>query len=59
MQNIVRFQGLVAANMKMTVLWDVLSIILIEIDRYFRVAYSLHIHGDCDVATLSLTVFNR
>jgi hypothetical protein len=38
----VRFQVFTAASVKMTVLWDVATCCLVDIDRLFRGAYCLH-----------------
>jgi hypothetical protein len=43
---LVRLQVLMAANMKMTVIWDVALCSLIETDRHFRGFYCLHHQGD-------------
>jgi hypothetical protein len=42
----VRFQILMAANMKMTAFWDIVPCSLVEVDRRFRGAYCLHHQGD-------------
>jgi hypothetical protein len=39
---IVRFQVLMAANMKVTVIWDIMPCSLVETDQHFRGAYCLH-----------------
>jgi hypothetical protein len=38
----VRFQVLSEANIKMTVLWDIVPCSLVEVDRRFRSPYCLH-----------------
>jgi hypothetical protein len=44
--DLVRFQVLTAANMKMTVFWHVAPCSLVGIHRRFRGAYCIHHHGD-------------
>jgi hypothetical protein len=41
-----RFQVPTAESMKMTAFWDIAQCSLVEVDRRFRVAYSLDNQGD-------------
>lgn len=45
-RNLMKFQFLRAASMKMTAIWDVASCTLAEIGRRFRDAYYHHHQGD-------------
>jgi hypothetical protein len=42
---IVRFQVLTVTSMKTRAFWDIESYTLVEVDLYFRGAYSFHHHG--------------
>jgi hypothetical protein len=44
-EDMVRFQVLAAASMKMMAVWDIAPCTLVEVDRCFRDAYYLH-HQD-------------
>jgi hypothetical protein len=41
-----RFQAVMAANMKIIVFWDIAPYSLVEVDRRFRGVYCLHHQGD-------------
>jgi hypothetical protein len=49
----VRFQVLAAANIQMTVFWDIASCGVIEVDRRFRGVYCLHHQGYSDDGGIS------
>jgi hypothetical protein len=46
-KTLMRFQVLMAASMKMAVLWDVVPCSVTEIDQCYRGACCLHLSGDC------------
>jgi hypothetical protein len=45
-EELVRFEVLTAASMKMSAFWDVAPCRLLEVDRHFRGAYYLHHRPD-------------
>jgi hypothetical protein len=54
MSYLLRFQVLMAANMKFRVFWDVAPCSYVKVDRIFRCAYCLHNQGDDDGGTTHL-----